>query len=71
VTDATETLERRVEDRPGRAAADVGDEADATGVAFVERAVQRRPPSERVERLERSRLVAIDLAGEGGKRSAG
>jgi hypothetical protein len=52
VTDATETLERRVEDRAGRAAADVGDETDATGVAFVERSVQRRPPSERVERLE-------------------
>jgi len=71
VADAAQTLERRVENRAGRAAADVGDEADATGVAFVERAVQRKFPSERVERFERSRLVAIDLAGEGGERSAG
>jgi hypothetical protein len=71
VADAAQPLERGVEDRPGRSAADVGDEADATGVAFVERAVQRRLPSERVEDLERSRLIAIDLAGGGGERSAG
>jgi hypothetical protein len=49
VADAAQALERGVEDRAGRATADVGDEADATGVAFVERAVQRRLPSERVE----------------------
>jgi hypothetical protein len=30
-----ETLERSVEDAPRRAAADVGDEADAAGIAFA------------------------------------
>jgi hypothetical protein len=56
VPDATETLEGRVHDRPGRAAADVGDEADAAGVAFVELAVQPEPlPEEKC----RSRLMRL------------
>jgi hypothetical protein len=47
VTHAAQALECGVEDRPRRAAADVGDEADATGVAFVERAVQPKPLPEK------------------------
>jgi hypothetical protein len=47
VTYAAQALECGVENRARGAAADVGDEADATGVAFVERAVQPKPLPER------------------------
>jgi hypothetical protein len=47
VPHAAEPLECGVEDRPRRAAAEVGDEADATRVAFVERAIQPKPLSEK------------------------
>jgi hypothetical protein len=56
VTHAPQALERGVQDRARRTAADIGDEADATGVAFVERAVQLTPLSENGEEIERSRL---------------
>jgi hypothetical protein len=69
VPDATETLEGRVHDRQGRAAADVGDEADAAGVAFVERAVQPKLPSERGGEVGRIPPAAMYLAGGGGKRT--
>jgi hypothetical protein len=59
VTHAPQALERRVEDRTRRTAADVGDEADATGVAFVERAVQLTPLSGNGEEIERSRLLRL------------
>jgi hypothetical protein len=69
VTDAAKTLECGVEDRPRRAAADVGDEADAAGVAFVERAVQPELPSERGGEVGRIPPAAMYLAGGGGKRT--
>jgi hypothetical protein len=43
MADTAKALERGVEDRARGTAADVGDEADATRVAFVQRAVQLRP----------------------------
>jgi hypothetical protein len=57
VTDAAQALESSVEDRPRRAAADVGNEADAAGVAFVERAVQPKPLSKEVDRSRLLRLT--------------
>jgi hypothetical protein len=57
VADATQAVERGVQDRPRRASAQIGDEADATGVAFFARREQVEPPSE-VE-MERSRLVRL------------
>jgi hypothetical protein len=70
VTHAPQALERGIEDRPRRTAADVGDEADATGVAFVERAVQLTPLSGNGRDREIP-PTAIDLAGGGGERNAG
>jgi hypothetical protein len=64
----SQPLECGVEDRPRRAASEIGDEADATGVAFVERAVQPKPLPERNGSIP---PTAIDLAGGGGERSAG
>jgi hypothetical protein len=55
VADAAKSLERGVEDRARGAAADIGDEADAAGVAFVERAVQPKPLSGK--EMDRSRLL--------------
>jgi hypothetical protein len=59
VAHACEALERGVDDRPRGAPANVGDEADAAGVAFVERAVQTRPLSREVEELDGSRLLRL------------
>jgi hypothetical protein len=67
VTHAAQALECGIEDRARRAAAEIGDEADATGVAFAGRAVQPKPLSEK----KWIPPTAIDLAGGGGKRSAG
>jgi hypothetical protein len=47
VTHAAQALECGIEDRARRAAAEIGDEADATGVAFAGRAVQPKPLSEK------------------------
>jgi hypothetical protein len=67
VPDPAQAFERGVQDRARGPAANVGDEADATGVAFFTRREQVEPPSGDGENPP----TAIDLAGGGGERNAG